>query len=383
MAIAIVGAGIGGCTLAAALHAVGIDCTVYEQAPALNPIGAGIQVAPNAARPLLELGLGPFLSSSGVRVSAIHMRRWDSGETISKLPLAECPSVFGAPYYTLLRADLHDGLVGLLPPGTLRLGRPVVAVHDGPSPSLEFADGGRVHADLVVGADGIHSVVRAGLHTDEPRFSGQLIFRGLVPADRVSFLTADPRVQLFLGPGKHCVSYPVAAGSLVSFGATIPGSSYPFASAFAESWSSRGDVRELAAAYGGWYPEVRKLIEAADTAGLWALHDRDPITGWSGQRTTLLGDAAHPMLPFMAQGANQAIEDAIVLARCLSRYDVDAALVRYEEIRRPRTEDVQTRSRGNNRTLHLTDEEREQGLAPAELRSQEWLFGYDASEVAI
>ncbi|MEV4627328.1 FAD-dependent monooxygenase [Micromonospora sp. NPDC049523] len=381
--VAVVGAGIGGCTLAVALYAAGIHCTVYEQAPALKPVGAGIQLAPNAVRPLRRLGLGEHLRAVAVDVTAIHMRRWSDGATISRLPLAGCVEMFGAPYYTVLRADLHDGLVGLLPAGSLRLGRRVVAVHDAADRSeLEFADGGREAADVIVGADGIHSVVRAGLHRDQPRFSGQLIFRGLVPAERVPFLTDDPRVQLWLGPDQHCVSYPVASGRLVSFGATVAA-----AEGRAESWSAEADPGEVALAYRDWHPQVRELIAAADAVGRWALHDRDTVTGWSGRRTVLLGDAAHPMLPFLAQGANQAIEDAVTLARCLADADPDdvrPALRRYEAVRRPRTDEVHLRSRANNRTLHLRDgalaHERDERLSrTVDLRDQEWLYGYDCA----
>ncbi|MFJ8581134.1 FAD-dependent monooxygenase [Micromonospora sp. NPDC093277] len=381
--VTIVGAGIGGCTLAAELHAAGIDCRVYEQAPALKPVGAGVQLAPNAVRPLHRLGLTDHLRAVAVPVGAIQMRRWNDGATISRLPLDGCVEQFGAPYLTVLRSDLHHGLVGLLPPGSLRLGRRVVAVHDGPDQAeLEFTDGARERADVVVGADGIHSVVRAGLHRDEPRFSGQLIFRGLVPADRVPSLTQDPRVQLWLGPNQHCVGYPVAGGRMVSFGATVPATAGQ-----QESWSAVGEPGELALVYRDWHPEVRKLIGSADEMGRWALHDRDPVVGWSGRRTVLLGDAAHPMLPFLAQGANQAIEDAVALARCLTaadRDDVRPALRRYERVRRPRTDEVHLRSRANNRTLHLADgtraQERDARLATAaNLRDQEWLYGYDAA----
>jgi salicylate hydroxylase len=223
--------------------------------------------------------------------------------------------------------------------------------------------------------------VRAALTKDRPRFSGQLIYRGLVAAEKVPFLVDEPAVRLWLGPGQHCVSYPVSSGRQVSFGATrqaeIGG---------AESWSAQGDITEVREVYRGWHPEVRKLLDAADTVGRWALHDRDTITGWSTARLTLVGDAAHPMLPFLAQGANQAIEDAVVLALCLQRYgldDLETALGRYQELRVPRTTEVHTRSRANTRTLHLADgpdqAERDTTLGSGTgLAAQEWLYGYDA-----
>jgi salicylate hydroxylase len=250
---------------------------------------------------------------------------------------------------------------------------------------LSFQDGSSATADLLVGADGIHSAVRGHLVRDAPRFSGETIYRGLVPAERVPELLAEPRVQLWLGPGRHCVAYPVRAGRLVSFGATTPAGGW-----IPESWSAPGRPEELAAAYQGWHPDVRALIAAAGSVGRWALHDRDPVARWGRGRITLIGDAAHPMLPFLAQGANQAIEDAVVLAGRLAALPAGAdprpALRRYEQLRRPRAEEVQRRSRANTRALHLADgaeqRRRDEQLAGAGLAGQRWLYGYDAELAA-
>lgn len=387
--IAVVGAGIAGLTLAAALSRANIRCEVFEQAPSLAEVGAGIQVAPNAARVLHRLGLADHLAAVAVRPAAVQMSRWDTGHTIMRRPLgAECERLFGAPYYTVHRADLHSGLLELLPQDTLRLGLRCVGITERERDvQLEFADGRRFTADAVVGADGIRSVVRGRLADDRPRFSGQTIYRGLVPAGRVPFLADDRRVQLWLGPGQHCVAYPVSRGERISFGATTAA---PDDGGSAESWSAEGSTADLAAAYQDWHPHVRALIAAADTVGKWSLYDRDAIAGWSTGRITLVGDAAHPMLPFLAQGANQAVEDAVALAACLRGTGTDGiagALLRYEWLRRPRTEEIHRRSRANTEDLHHADGERQRrrdaDLAhSADLNSQQWLYGYDAELAA-
>jgi salicylate hydroxylase len=385
--VAVVGAGIAGLTLALALRRAGLRCQVFEQAGRLAEVGAGVQIAPNAARLLHRLGLADHLTAVAARPHCIQMSRWNDGATIMRTPLgADCERMFGAPYYVMHRADLHRGLLALLPPDTVHLGRRCVRVEERAGEAeLEFGDGSSVTADVVVGADGIHSAVRDHLVRDAPRFSGQTIYRGLVPADRMPFL-AEPRVQLWLGPGQHCVAYPVSGGALISFGATTPAGEW-----FAESWSAAGRIEDLAAAYRGWHPAVLELIAAAKAVGRWALHDRDPLPRWSWRRSTLVGDAAHPMLPFLAQGANQAIEDAVALAACLrgaaSGGDVEHALCRYEAMRRPRTEEIQRRSRDNTRNLHLPDgaeqRRRDEHLAGrADLGSQWWLYGYDAELAA-
>jgi salicylate hydroxylase len=379
--VAVVGAGIAGLAFAAALHQVGIDCHLYEQAEQLTEVGAGVQLAPNASRLLHRLHLGPHLRAVAVTPEAIEMRRWDDGELLQRTPLGSvCEDRFGAPYYTVHRAHLHDGLRSLVPAGRVHLGVRCTAVTQGTDGArLHTAGGATIEADLVVGADGIHSVVREQLAADRPRYCGQSIYRGLVPADRVRYLLAEPRVRLWFGPDQHCVCYPVSSGRQVSFGATVPAADWG-----EESWSARGDVAALAAAYAGWHPDVTRLIAAADTVSRWALHDRPGIDRLSAGRVAVIGDAAHPMLPFQAQGANQAIEDAVVLARCLAApgADLSAALDRYERIRLPRTTLIQQRSRDNTRTFHLADgdEQRRRDTAAqtsSGLDGHGWLFGYD------
>ncbi|MQA79844.1 MAG: NAD(P)-binding protein [Streptosporangiales bacterium] len=382
--MAVVGAGIAGLTVAAALHEAGLCCDVFEQTRLLGEVGAGIQLAPNAARVLHRLGVGTRLRDKGVRPAALEMRRWDDNSLLRRTPLGdECEERYGAPYYTVHRADLHRGLLERLPERIVHLGRRCVAVREGVDEvELEFSDGSSVTADLVIGADGIHSRVRERLVRDEPRYSGQTIYRALIPAERAPFLLAEPRVVIWLGPGQHCVSYPVSGGTQVSLGATFPGSRWEI-----ESWSAQGRRETLAHAYTGWNSEVQTLTAAPDTVSQWALHDRGTLSTWSTDRLTVVGDAAHPMLPFFAQGANQAIEDAVTLAACLRDVDVGGiagALRQYEDLRKPRTGRVHEISRANTTALHLPDGEeqrqRDRALAAeGALAKQDWIYGYDAA----
>ncbi|MEU6227075.1 FAD-dependent monooxygenase [Streptomyces sp. NPDC047042] len=383
--IAIVGGGITGLALAAALNRFGIGCEVYEQAQELGEVGAGIQLSPNAVRLLHRIGLAESLAGVSVRSAAMELRTWQHGEVIGRVPLDRCEERFGAPYYLLSRPDLHRSLLRLLPPGTVRLSMACTGVEDrADGAELRFSDGTFVTADLVVGADGIRSKVREHLVRDEPRYSGQTVYRGLAPAHRAPFLGAEPGSVIWAGPGRHFVCYPVASGRLVNFVATVPSADW-----FPESWSQPGEVQEVLKSFTGWDPAVRQIIEATDTVTRWALHLRDADFGWSRGRVTLAGDAAHPMLPFMAQGANQAIEDAFALAACLRQAPADgvpAALRRYEAARRPRTALVQQRSADMAHVFHDPDGPRPTpGHSPSSdeggaLSAFNWLFGHDAEQ---
>ncbi|MCE7080573.1 FAD-dependent monooxygenase [Streptomyces sp. ST2-7A] len=384
--VAVVGAGIGGLTLAAALARVGVPCTVFERAGEFSPVGAGLQLAPNAVRLLHRLGLAPRLRERAVRPVAREIRRWENDALLSRLPLGEeCARLYGAPYLTVHRADLHEALSGVAG-DRVRRGRSVVGVESLPDGALLwFADGTGHRADAVVGADGIRSVVRGTLVRDAPVFSGHVVHRGLVPVERVPEAADPPRVTLWFGPGRHCVCYPVSGGRWLSFVATVPvGEAEP------ESWTTEGEPAELAAAYRGWNDTVSALFAAAARTGRWSLYDRKPLAAWSSDRVTLLGDAAHPMLPFLAQGANQAVEDALTLAVCLSRVDragVPEALRRYESLRLPRTTELQRDSRGTTAATHLPDGEAQRARDAAlrhagDLRSMARWYGHDAMAVA-
>jgi salicylate hydroxylase len=384
--VAVVGAGMAGLTLAATLARHGIECRVFEQTARLDAVGAGIQLSPNGTRPLVELGLGPALDRVAVRPGAIEVRRWDDDRLLTTTVLgADCERLYGAPYLTVHRADLQRCLLDAVPDGVVHLGRRCVRVTelDG-SARVEFADGSAAEADVVVGADGIRSVVRRSLVQDTPRPSGQTIFRAVVDAAAGEILGGVRNVVIWVGPGQHCVCYPISAGRELSFAASTPAGDWQ-----AESWSARGEVADLLTAYTGWNPGLRALLAAPRAVSRWALHDRPPPTRWSGARTTLVGDAAHPMLPFGAQGLSQGIEDAVTLATLLARSTVDsvpAALGHYERIRRPRLARVARFVHQNHRDHHLLDgptqHDRDQTLHQDwELPSRSWLFAHDPSEI--
>ncbi len=382
MRVAIIGGGISGLAAAAALHRAGVSCRVYEQADELKEVGAGIQVSPNGARLLHRLGMAPALDRVAVRPDAIEVRRWNDDEPLAVTPLgAACERMYGVPYYTLHRADLHAGLLSLVDPDVIHLDRRCVGVaEDDRAVSLRFADGATAEADLVLGADGIRSTVRAGLLDDRPRFSGHAIFRGLVDASAVPDLAAQNKVVIWMGPGQHCVSYPISAGKLVSFAASSPADE-----AHGESWTSRASSAEVLAAYDGWSPVARGLLSATAEVSVYLLYDREAVPGWGTSRVMLIGDAAHPMLPFGAQGASQGIEDALALAVALRDATVDtlpAALRAYERVRRARIHDVHEFIQSNERNHHVEDDDaqaRDEHMAEDfGLRQRAWLFDYDA-----
>lgn len=387
--IAVVGGGIAGLTLTLALRTLGFDCAVYERRSELSEAGAGVQLSPNAARLLHRLGLAAALRRTAVEPRAIELRRWADGAVLRRVPLQDCRARFGAPYYTVHRADLHRALVERIGDEGMHLGRGCAAVTEyADDAEVAFDDGSSVRADVVVGADGVHSRVRALLADDRPRFSGQSVFRALVPAASVPPVADRPQVTLWLGPGRHCVAYPIATGRTINLVATAPEPAWRV-----ESWQAEGSPADLAAAYDGWAQEVRALTAAPARVSQWALHDRDPLPRWSTARVTLVGDAAHPMLPFMAQGANQAVEDAAALAASLHRITarrgsqrdaIAVALARYEAARRSRTDAVQAVSRRNTDALHLPDgaeqRRRDAALAAGDgLEDHAWLYAHDAA----
>lgn len=386
MRIAVVGAGIAGLTLALWLRRAGLACTVYEQAGQLSEVGAGIQLAPNAVRLLERVGLGE-LESVAVAPESLDLRRWDDGRVLARTQLgAECRRRYGAAYLTLHRADLQRQLLAAVDRAAipLRLGRRCTAVVSTPDgPCLQFDTGESVDADLVVGADGVRSVVRAVLSEDRARFGGVMVYRALVDAERLPRFDA-PRVNVWLGPGRHCVWYPVSSGRRYSVVAAVAVPNSP-ARPESVSWRAPGRPEEMVQAFHGWHPEVAAVLGAADEVTRWDLYDRLPLHQWSQAGVTVVGDAAHAVLPFGAQGANQAIESAATLATCLQvEFDLAAALRRYERVRAPRLERVAATVRRNAADHHLADGSGQQArdAVLAEGRPQDWLFGHDA-EVAV
>ena len=390
LSVAIIGGGIGGLAAALSLLRTGIDVQVYEQARGLTEVGAGIQVSPNASRILHRVGLADALAEMGVAPLAWHQRRWDDGRTLLRTALAGAmEATFGFPHYQMHRADLLAALARNLPAERLHVGHRLTALVDhGDRVEAEFANGERVSVDALIGADGIHSTVRSAVFGPEnPHFTGCVAYRGLVPADRLDHLKLEVTAQVWMGPGKHFVHYFVQRKRLVNFVAIIDQDTWT-----RESWTDRGNVADALAAFEGWHPQVRGILRAVDETFVWALFDRQPMSRWSIGRVTLLGDACHAMLPFMAQGAAQAIEDGATLAACLSSIGtqhVPEALSRYERLRLPRASHVQGLSEANKRRFHLPngpdqserDAQMARGATDWSLDAVAWLYGHDADTI--
>jgi len=389
MKIAVIGGGIGG--LSAALHLLhaGFDVQVYEQSPRIGEIGAGIQISPNASRLLIRLGLKPALDRAGVRPQAVHQRRWQDGRTLQRAPVgAEVETTFGAPYYHFHRGDLAELLGAAVPAERLHVGHRLVGLEQkGERVIARFDNGASTEADLVVGADGIHSRVRHLLFGPEkPRFTGCVAWRGLVPAERVRHLNIEVASHNWMGPDGHVVHYWVGAGKFMNVVCVAEHGEWT-----EEGWTTPGKVADALARYEGWHPTVRALISSFPETFVWALHDRLPLPRWSDGRVTLLGDACHPMLPFMAQGAAQSIEDGATLAAVLKAMpdDVPGALARYEALRKPRATRLQEASAANRVRFHLHDgpeqQKRDATMGQSGDRSIAnigWLYMHDAAAIS-
>ncbi|MDL5157297.1 FAD-dependent monooxygenase [Actinomycetospora termitidis] len=358
--VAVVGAGIGGAAAALVLAHHGVDVAVYERRSTVSPVGSGLGLARNGRRVLEDLGLGPELDRTGAPITTMRLLTSDGDEAGHY----DVGALLG-----MRRADLLRILLGGLGADVVRRGRECVGVDvDGPRPVLRLADGSSVTADVVVGADGLHSRTAPVVTTvPAPHPSGTSALRGFVDATGLPrHLRSDQNA--WLGPDRHLLSYPVDRHGTVNFAAFVP---RPGGSA--DEWSFRVDPDDVRAGFAGWAEDVTALLARADEVYRWDLADRDPFTPWSRAGVVLLGDAAHPMLPHMGQGANQAIEDAAVLAALLADVSdpagVPARLAAYEDERRPRTERIQTRSRRNGERFST-------GSAPGGDLS--WVHGYDA-----
>ncbi|MFH8900569.1 FAD-dependent monooxygenase [Streptomyces coeruleorubidus] len=383
--VAVVGGGIGGLATAAFLHRAGIETTVYEQAPALTEVGAGLVVSPNAVRLLRSLGqLDRFRERAVPLQVGWEFRRWEDGRVLFSQNLGEeCERRFGEQSYVAHRADLLAAVRAAVPESSLRLGERLAGLRRRGEGGVEltFTDGTREVADVVIGADGVHTTV--GQHVTEagsPRFSGICAWRCLVPTDSAPEFARRPVQTLWLGPDRHLVHYPISAGTQINIVAFGP--AYDWTT---ESWSAEGRIEDLRAEFADWSDDLRVLLAAAERTGRWALLDRDPLPRWTNGPVALLGDAAHPMFPFFAQGAAQAMEDAAVLAGCLAgQWEApSAALRRYEDIRRPRATRVQQMSRGRAQSNHLPDgpaqQARDLSFSSVDpFAHNGWIYGHDA-----
>jgi len=352
--IVIAGAGIGGLTAALSLAKQGIQVVVCEQSASLGEVGAGLQISPNAFKVLRYLELVSELSPLAFVPQNAVIRDYKTGEYYLQSPLAgQAELRYGAPYWHLHRADLHHVLAEACQAAgvELVLNATVVGYQEdtqGNQVALQLADGREFLADVLIGADGIRSKIREQmLGPESPRFMGQVAWRGVIP---ISDLTVDvkPNACVWAGPGRHFVSYYLRGGDYVNFVAVEERSDW-----LSESWREEGDVEELQRAFSGWHSEVSGLLRSAKSTFLWALNGRDELPTWHKGRVVLLGDACHPMLPFMAQGAAMAIEDAYVLAKCLSCYGMEEALVKYEQVRKPRATRIQQMSKDNASLYHM------------------------------
>ena len=347
--VAIVGAGMGGLAAAACLRRAGIEVRIYEQAERFARLGAGIQQSPNAVKVLRALGLEPRLRAMAFRPGSTRYREAASGAvTWERVQGDVFEQTYGAPHLLLHRGDLHALLASLVPADMIQLGKRLTGFEqDASGVTLRFADGTRAQADAMIAADGVHSLVRAAmLGVEKPRWTGRVAFRTVLPARLLGGLAIDDSTK-WMSADRHIVIYPInPRRDEVYFVTSTPEPGFDV-----ESWSSKGDMDELRRAYADFHPDVRAVLAACPEAHKWALVERDPLPAWCAGRVALLGDACHPMTPYMAQGAATSIEDGAVLSRCLEGRDSDGvahALLAYEATRKPRTSRIQAMSSLNS-----------------------------------
>lgn len=392
----IAGGGIGGLTAALAFRHFGWDVSVHERSPELGEVGAGIQISPNGMKVLSALGVADRVTANAFEPEALEMRMGRSGRRIFRVPVGNAAVArWGAPYLHVHRADLVEALAAELDaraPGSVHLGSAIAGYEQTTASVCARLDGGgTAEGDVLIGSDGIHSAVRTQmLGADAPVFTGNVAWRAVVPMERLGDLLPPPTACIWPGPGRHAVTYRLRRGTLANFVGVVERSDWQN-----ESWTEQGTREEALADFAGWHPIVTNLIEEADGHYRWALFDRAPLKQWSDGRAVVMGDAAHPTLPFMAQGAVMAIEDAFVLAcECASApKDIPAALARVYASRISRTTGVQKGSRANAATFHKRSASAQLAtygpmwlagrIAPDIVRArQDWLYSEDVTASA-
>jgi len=388
--ILIAGAGIGGLTAASCLMLEGHDVTVFEQAPVLSEVGAGIQMSANAMHVLNYLGLGPEIAKTGVKPEAYVFKLHDSGEVIQRFALSgEQERLHGAPYYQIHRADLHDLLAArarALKADVVKLDHRAVDFREhADSVELHFDNGASARGDLLIGADGLKSVVRQAIAGSVPAtYTGDAAWRITVPIERLPDNIMEPVMSVWMGPGGHCVGYYIRGGALLNFVGLLETNDVS-----EESWTAKLPWTMLRDELVGWHEDVQTIIQAADRNECyrWSLFSRPPIENWSTRRVTLLGDSAHPTLPYLAQGAAMAIEDGAVLTRALAQAgNIADALQLYQRNRIERTSRIVRQSTENRALFHLNSKEeirvsfakRDEGTD-----RNRWLYSYNPLTVPL
>lgn len=392
--VIISGAGIAGLATALALRQRGVAVTVLEQAVQLREVGAGLQIAPNGSRVLQALGLAEAVEAVACEAAAKEVRLWNTGRRWPLFDLgADARARFGAPYWMLHRGDLHQVLRAAFEaaaPGALQTGVRVERAETlGDAVRVTAADGREFEADVMVAADGVHSAQRRAVFGEgSASFTGLMAWRGVVPTARLAPELCEPVGVNWVGPGGHVITYPLRRGELLNVVAIVEKPEWR-----GESWSDAGTHAEVHRDLAGWHPDLHRLIDAMDTPFRWALLSRPPLADWLDGRSVLIGDAAHPTLPFLAQGANMALEDALLLARCLTELDdASAALARFVALRLPRTTRIVQGAADNTHRFHnplLADPataaayvDREWEPTRVRLR-YDWLFEHDVTRLPL
>jgi salicylate hydroxylase len=386
--VLIAGAGIGGLVAGLSLLKYGFDVEIFEQAPELRELGAGVQLSANGTRVLIALGLEDAMKAVACEPAGKEIRLYSTGQTWKLFDLgASSREIYGAPYWMVHRGDLHRVLLDAFhqrAPGKLHLGRRCTGYEEsGRAMLLRLDDGATIPGDVIIGADGVHSEIRRQIGADaKPFFTGLAAWRGLVAMERLPQPMRRNVGTNWVGPGGHVITYPLRSGTILNFVGIIERESWPV-----ESWTERGTVEECLDCFAGWNEEIHTIVRSLDVPYKWALLGRHPLQHFANGRVALLGDAAHPTLPFLAQGANMAIEDGMVLARCLDAHKPIDALSRYENLRLERTATIVTRSAENAKRFHNPALADASGAAdyvsrewqPEKVRDRyNWLFEYDA-----